>query len=345
MKILKKDLRNGEVKVLIQTEDDLWQLYNIVEKDDLAFALTTRREETKDDKLRAERGEKRKMRLGVRVESVEFHEFTDWLRVHGIIEEGPQDIGSYHTFNLTVGENISIIKQWRRELLDRLDDAEKAVERPQITFVAIDEEEAVLAQLREYGIKEVAKIRSGGSGKQYASKKGGKEDFYKEVLAKLESISGEGVCILLGPGFEKENLSGYIRDKGRPIAKALHLLSTGQSGMAAVQEVMKKGIGGDILKESRVALETKLMEDLLAEIAKNGAYAYGKAEVEQCLDAGAVDTLLITDKAMRGRAHERLLNKASEGGSKVVVLSTLHDAGKKLEAIGNIGALLRYKVG
>ena len=69
------------------------------------------------------------------------------------------------------------------------------------------------------------------------------------------------------------------------------MLSTGQSGMAAVQEVMKKGIGGDILKESRVALETKLMEDLLTEIATDGACAYGKAEVKQCLDAGAVESL------------------------------------------------------
>ena len=173
MKILKKDPRSGEIKVLIQTEDDLWQLYNIVEKDDLAYALTSRREESKDDKLRAERGEKRKMRLGIRVESVEFHEFTDWLRIHGVIEEGPQDIGSYHTFNLSVGEDLSVIKVWRRELMDRLFDAEKAVERPLITFVAIDEEEAVLAQLREYGIKGVAKIRSHVSGKQYTTKKPG----------------------------------------------------------------------------------------------------------------------------------------------------------------------------
>ncbi len=344
MKILKKDPKSGEIKILIQTEDDLWQLYNIVEKDDLAFALTTRREESKDDKLRAERGEKRKMRLGIRVESVEFHEFTDWLRIHGVIEEGPQDIGSYHTFNLSVGEDLSVIKVWRRELMDRLFDAEKAVERPLITFVAIDEEEAVLVQLREYGIKEVAKIRSNASGKQYTTKKPGKNEFYPEVLAKLESIAGEGVCIVLGPGFEKENFSNYIRDKKRPIAKGLHVLSTGQSGMAAVQEVMKKGIGSEVLKESRVAVETKLIEDLMAEIAKDGAFAYGVADVGNCLDAGAVETVLITDKAMRSRKYEKLLNKTEESKSKVVVISTLHDAGRKLESIGDVGALLRYKV-
>ena len=344
MKILKKDPRSGEIKVRIQTEDDLWQLYNIVEQDDLAFALTNRREETKDDKLRAERGEKRKMYLGIRVETVEFHEFTDWLRIHGVIEEGQQDIGSYHTFNLSVGDDLAIIKVWRRELMDRLDEAERAVERPKISFVAIDDEEAVLAQLREYGIKEVAKIRSGGSGKQYSTKKSGKDEFYQEVLAKLEATAGEGAVIILGPGFEKENFSNFVREKGRPISKKFHLLSTGQSGMAAVQEVMKKGIGAEVLKESRVAIETKLMEDLLAEISKGGACAYGQTEVGQCLDAGAVETLLITDKAMRSRKHEKLLNKADEGGSKVVVISTLHDAGQKLESLGEVGALLRYKV-
>ena len=344
MRVIHRDMKAGELKLLVQTEDDLWHLYNILEKGDLAYALTYRREETKDDKLRAERGEKRRMKLGIRVENIEFHEFSDWLRILGVIESGPQDVGSHHTFNLTVGENISIIKYWRREHLDRLTDAENSAAQPLITFMAIDEDEAVLAQLREYGMKEIAKIASNRSGKQYASKKDGKDEFYKEVLTKLEQISGDGEIIVVGPGFEKENISAWGRDKNLKIVDKFHLLASGQSGMAAVQEVMKKGIGSDILVDSRVATETKLVEQLLAEIGKDGLFAYGPAEIEAALDGGAVETLLVTDSDMRSRKFEKLLHKCNDIGASVVVISTLHDAGKKLDSLGGIGAILRYKV-
>ncbi|MDD4308038.1 MAG: mRNA surveillance protein pelota, partial [Thermoplasmata archaeon] len=94
MRIVHKDFNTGEIKLRIQNMDDLWHLYNVIENGDLVFALTARRDETRADVLRAERAEKKKMRLGIRVEKVEFHEFAEWLRIHGTIEEGPQDIGA-----------------------------------------------------------------------------------------------------------------------------------------------------------------------------------------------------------------------------------------------------------
>jgi protein pelota len=343
VRVLHRDLKAGEVKLLVQTEDDLWHLYNLLEEGDLVYALTYRREEVKDDKLRAERGEKKRMRLGISLEKVEFQEFSDWLRVHGVIESGPQDVGSHHTLNISVGDDLSVVKQWRNEHLERIREAEKAAERPLITFLAIDEDEAVLAQLREYGVREVATVRSQGSGKQYASKKGGKDEFYIEVLDKMESITGEGECMVIGPGFEKENICAFARQKNRKIVERCHVLATGQSGMAGVQEILKKGIGTEVLLESRVAFETQQIEQLLTEISKDGLYAYGETEVEECSDAGAIDTLLITDKDMRKRRFEKLLSKAEGMGSRIVVISSLHDAGKKLDSLGGIGALLRYK--
>ncbi len=332
------------MKLLVQTEDDLWHLYNILEVNDLAYALTYRREEVKDDKLRAERGEKKKMKLGIRVEKIEFHEFSDWLRVHGVIEEGRVDVGSHHTFNISPGDDITVVKEWRKEHLERLSESESSAQRPLITFLAIDEDSAILAQLREYGVKEVAKINSGASGKQFTTKKDGKTDFYDEVLEKLASISGDGEIVVVGPGFEKENICAYGRDKNLGVIDKCHIIASGQSGMAAVQEVLKKGLGTEILQESRVAMETQLVEQLLAEIGKDGLFSYGPEEVRQCLDAGAIDTLMITDKDMRSRKFEKLLAKTAEMGSRVVVISTLHDAGKKLESLGGVGAILRFKV-
>ena len=58
MRILGRDPSSGGVKVLIETDEDIWHLYNVIEVGDLVTASTTRREEKAADKLRAERAEK-----------------------------------------------------------------------------------------------------------------------------------------------------------------------------------------------------------------------------------------------------------------------------------------------
>ena len=95
------------------------------------FASTYRRDEAKVDKVRAERGEKKRMILGIRVEKVEFGEFDIRLRLIGVIEEGPQDVGSYHTLIMEEGELVSIIKpQWKPSQLERVRRAVEDAKKP-----------------------------------------------------------------------------------------------------------------------------------------------------------------------------------------------------------------------
>jgi len=344
LKIKRKDYSTGEISLKVQNLDDLWHLYNVVETGDLVFALTTRREETRADTLRAERGEKKKMRLGIRVEKTEFHEFADWLRVHGTIEEGPQDVGAYHTFNISLDDDLSIRKVWTRNQLDILDRAEKETEKALITLLAIDEEEATVAQLREYGVKKVASIQSGRSGKYFSVKVEKSNEYFDEIIQIIISGGETGPLIIIGPGFAKENISAYGRQKKPALFSECQVVSSGQSGMAAIQEILKKGVGSKILEDSRVGLETRLVEQLLAEIGKNGLYAYGTAEVERAVTAGAADVLLVTSNAARTRKFDRVMENAEASGAKVVIVSEHHDAGKKLESLGDIGAILRYRI-
>ncbi len=78
--------REGEIAVSAETLDDLWHLKYIIEKGDLVFALTRRKADSASDKLRPEKVEKVKVRLGIRVEELEFHKFANRLRIHGPIE-------------------------------------------------------------------------------------------------------------------------------------------------------------------------------------------------------------------------------------------------------------------
>ncbi|HYS71628.1 MAG TPA: mRNA surveillance protein Pelota, partial [Thermoplasmata archaeon] len=76
MRVLKKDLKEGEIKLRLESLDDVWHLHNLVQPGDLIRAVTFRREEAVADKIRPERMEKRRLHLGIRVEEVEFHAFS-----------------------------------------------------------------------------------------------------------------------------------------------------------------------------------------------------------------------------------------------------------------------------
>ncbi|MGD1060812.1 MAG: mRNA surveillance protein pelota [Methanomassiliicoccales archaeon] len=344
MRVLHQDTRTGEIKLLADNMDDLWHLYNIIEKGDLVLAVTYRREEAKSDKVRAERGEKKRVFLGIRVDKVEFHEFESRLRITGVIEQGPQDLGAFHTLNLELGDNISIIKEhWRDSTLERIKRAIDDSKRPTIVFVSIENDEATIAVLRQYGIQNVATIYGPSSGKQYEQK----EDltFFDEVIDKVKQIvTGDVPLVILGPGFAKEELLSKGKEKAPEQFRRAFIYHTGQAGMAGIHELMKEGLGAEVLEGSRVAQETNAVEKVLEEIAKDGPVAYGPKEVEEAAEAGAIESLLVLDVLIREKDMDPLLKKVESARGTVMVVSEHHEAGKKLEALGGMAALLRYRM-
>ncbi len=342
MRVLKKDLKEGEIKLRLESMDDVWHLHNLVAPGELVRAVTHRREEAKADKIRPERMEKRRVYLGIRVRDVEFHPFTDRLRISGVIEEGEMDLGQHHTLNLTVGDDLAAVKEWKDHELRRIDEAVAATHKPLIALLAIDDEEALLAHLMQYGVREVATIKSGRQGKMFPGGRT-KEDYFAEVLDKLRQANLGDALLVLGPGFEREDFAAYAREKAPEIAAKIRVYGTSHGGKTGITEALKGGAGAKALEESRVGEETRLVESLLEEIAKGGKFAYGP-EVEGLAESGAVETLMITDELVRTEAGERVMRAADQGRGRVVIVSTHHDAGKKLRALGGVAALLRYLV-
>ena len=145
MKVIFKDLNHDLIKLMPENLDDIWHLFNIISEGDLVRAVTYRTDEQKDDKIRSKKTEKKRMKLGIRVKEVKFHEFSDRLRIHGTIEEGPQDLGSFHTLNITADnmDKVSIIKkEWKHHHLERIDEAVKQRNQSILTFVSLDEDTA-----------------------------------------------------------------------------------------------------------------------------------------------------------------------------------------------------------
>ncbi|MFQ5986861.1 MAG: mRNA surveillance protein pelota, partial [Thermoplasmata archaeon] len=279
--------------------------------------------------------------LSLRVERREYDAFTDRLRVHGLIEEGAMDLGSHHTLNVVAGEALEIVKEWRESQLQRIQEAVEATEKPLVTMVSLDDEEALVAQMHQSGIREVAEIRGRSTGKMYEVDEPPKEEYYGQVLEKVRQLDPPGL-IVLGPGFAREDFLQFGREREPELFREASDFATGHPGITGIQEALRGGLAERVLEDSRVALETRFVERLLEEIARNGPHAYGPEEVNTAVAAGAVETLLVTDELTRSGEAESLMRRAERKKGRVLVVSSRHDAGQKLRALGGIGALLRF---
>jgi protein pelota len=343
MHILKKSLRGeeGEISLLPESLDDLWHLKHIIEEGDLVFSSTQRKAPSIADKLRPEKMEKRTVRLGIQVTDVEFHIYSNWLRVHGVIRSGI-DVGSYHTLNIEAGSDLSIIKRWRVDQLERIDEAVAESRRPKVVLALVEEGEATLGVLRQFGVQTLADLRAG-------SGKGGGEErrslFLREIAGEIERAAGtDAQVILAGPGFTKEDLRKVIISRYPELAGRIVMEDASSVGVSGFQEVLRRGAVSRVLETSRIAQEARLIEDLFREIATSGRAAYGIKEVENAISFGAVESLLVLDELARRRETDPLMRAVRDARGKVVIFSSEFEPGERLRSLGGVAALLRFKI-
>ncbi|WP_292460430.1 mRNA surveillance protein pelota [Methanothermococcus sp.] len=347
MKIIKEIPEKNIIKIIPENLDDLWHLYNIIEKNNVVSAITERRIEDKGDKLRADRGTKKRVYLGIKAEKINFHEDTNRLRISGKIIHGPDDIplGSYHTIDIEPLTEVSIQKNWKRWDLERLKDAEDSAKKPKVVVVIMDDNEANVFLIREYGAKEVAYIKSGLSKKlDYKRQEQEKFRYYNEIVDVISPYNGK--ILVAGPGFGKNNFQKYLSEKYRDIYQRTIFESTNHTGRLGLNEVLKSGIIDRIYGQDRLSKETQLVNKLLEEISKKGLAVYGTDDVKNALNYSAIETLLITDEFLRKNRKkiEDIVNSVEGIGGKTVIISTEHDAGKQLKGLGGIGAILRFPI-
>jgi len=348
MRVLKKDLRGGMVKLLVENGDDLWHLRHLVQPGDVVHAVTWRREERSTDMVRSEKTERRRMYLGIEVEDVEYADFSDRLRILGVIRDGPDDVprGTHHTLSIQEGNDVKILKEkWLNFELDRIDEAVKATRRPHVIIICIDDESAVFAAVRQSGVEKLSEVLGPGTMKGAdRPPKGIKEAWMQELMEEMNRVrTAELPVVLVGPGFTRSDLLDYVRDRRPDLAGGIYTEGTGQSGMVGVQEAIKRGLVSRVVEGARVEMETEKVQQLLAGIGRgDGLVSYGVDEVMASIKAGAAETILVSDDVVREGPMVALLTEAENLGSRVLVVSTAHDMGERLSRLGGIAALHRY---
>ena len=121
MKITEKNLNQGFVKVVPDSPDDLWHLYNVIYKGDEVYAYTSRAIKSDTSSSRPKSAERFSVFMGVTVESVSWDKFLGKLRVHGLICHAPDIIptGAHHTISIALNQPVTIVKkEWPKHLLD-----------------------------------------------------------------------------------------------------------------------------------------------------------------------------------------------------------------------------------
>ena len=353
MKVLKRDLKHDMLKLLVENIDDLWHLHHVIESHDVLSGRTFRRVQSRGPE--EGRGEKRPMFLKIAVERTEYHEFANILRVTGPITEGPPDasLGSYHTFGLEEGSVFSLVKpgRWGKYHLERVQTATKL--RKKVLVVIVEPGEATLALVHAYGVRMLATVATNLPSKRndpdgFTAKE---RDFYEDVVkAMADAIDSHepSGTIIAGPGWAKDKLAAVFR-KERPDDRA-HVEGIGSAGETGVNEVIKRGTVGKLYADSRVAMEMELIERLMSSISKEDDLAtYGTDDVRYAIECGAVSHLLVTDEVFRhanasgkGDELDALMEDTAQKRGDVVIVSSEHEGGRRLEGLGGIAALLRY---
>jgi len=181
-------------------------------------------------------------------------------------------------------------------------------ERETYGIMVIDSSATTFATLRGRRLETAKEITSGVPGKHRAGGQSARRferqreakllDYFKrigkhanEVFLPIPDLKG---VIIGGPGptkndFEKGDYLHYtLRDK------IIATVDTAYVDEQGVEEVTERA--PEILRHVRYVEEKRIMQDFLYEIGHDtGLATYGEREVKQCLEGGAVKTLLLSE--------------------------------------------------
>ncbi len=343
MKVLKIDKRENEIICVPDSLDDLWHLEKIIDKNDLVYGSVDRKIKPKKE---GEKAQRIKLYVELQVEDAHFQEFSENLRINGIILSGrPEEyieIKSHQSLELTLGEKLKIKKQilnkWQ---IDRIKNAEKASAASGLLVILLDDEVAELAFVNQYSINKKATIKEDKKGKRFETEK---SDYFDKILEKIKLLEVKKILIA-GPGFVKENLKKFIEDKKIKGIPQIVIENTNSIGDTGFNELATQGKLEKVEKELQISKEAKTIEEFLALLAK-GKAEYGFDKVKEAIENGAVAKLIVSETfLMQNRDKtESILLIAEKNGCDTQIISSKNPQEKQIFSFGGIVATLRYKI-
>ncbi|KAF9432832.1 hypothetical protein BGZ76_010262 [Entomortierella beljakovae] len=368
MKLIKQYIekdKSGYVTLLPEEFEDMWHVYNLIQKHDQIRAVTIRRVQT-ESSTGSVGSQRIRLTLTMSVDNVDFDTQVGMLRIAGrVISENPHvKMGAFHTIELEMNRNFTLIKpEWDVISLERVQEACDITKKADVAAVVCQEGLAnvclvtsSMTIIRQHIDCPVPRKRK-GSVTNY--EKGLRRFFEQIYQAILRHVDFDIVkCVIIGsPGFVREQLYDFIfaeavRTDNKTIMQnksKFIVVHTSSGHKQALQEVMNDPSVKIKLADTKAAQEVQALDQFYEMMNMDPDRAfYGFKDVQKAAERGAIGTLLVTDELFRAadvpkrRQYIALVEAARASGAKVFVFSSLHVSGENLNQLTGVAAILNF---
>ncbi|XP_027111226.1 protein PELOTA 1 [Coffea eugenioides] len=368
MKIVRRDLvpdGPGSVKMVPEEADDLWIAYNLIAEGDTVLAVTVRKvlRETASGERDSERV---KLRLEVKVETMEYDKEGSALRIRGknVLENEYVKIGAFHTLEIEPHRPFVLRKEvWDSLALEVLHQASDPSASADLGVVLMQEG---LAHIFLVG-KSVTITRSRietsiprKHGPAVAGYDKALNKFFENVLKAFRQHIDFNVvrcAVIASPGFTKDQFHRHLlleaeRKQLRPIIEnksRIVLVHTTSGYKHSLREVLDAPNVMNMIKDTKAAKEVQALKEFFSMLSNDSDRAcYGPKHVEVAHERMAVQTLLITDELFRSsdiearQKYANLVKSVKESGGTAYIFSSMHVSGEQLAQLSGIAAILRF---
>jgi protein pelota len=346
--------------VIPEDADDLLTLRRIIENGDYVFADTTRVIKKVKEFARPDKGERIKVRVSIRVESISLDDMVDRLRITGIITNTDNELvprGIHHSLTVQVGDTITIDKnrKWNDVETNIL---KRSGNSTNFILVAIDAQEAAVAKISGTHLKIIPNIYSGQSGKRYqhaAKNNPNIEIFFDDIAKTIQSIfsaaaeENNSTIIIFGPGETKRRFYNLLVEKHKLEKGKVSLIDgVDVAGEDGIFVFLRSPAIKEAMSSSKLATVSSILDEIMRLVHKGDAkFAMGMQEVSNAASIKAIEYLVFSDSIFKTTDENdvvKLLNLVESQGAKSFAVDSSTDIGWRVSSLGGIVALLRYSI-
>jgi peptide chain release factor subunit 1 len=273
----------------------------------------------------------------------------------GDLEQNPNKTNteSFIIENLPMPLSIRMYRTENRFILDPLKDM--LDDKNVYALICMDTNNAAIAVVKGSSIKTLAvmdsivpgKMRAGGQSSARFSRVrvGLLLAWYEEIARKANEVllpikELKGI-IVGGPSqaklsFLDEPVFSVFLKK-----KVIGTVDIGYAGTDGFQEMLDKS--EELLAQETIIIERKIIQEFFARLAKDDKVTYGKNDVIDAINLGAVEKILVVESLDEGLIDE-IMQLSKNFNTEVVLVSDQTPEGEQLKMMGGLGAFLRYNL-
>ncbi len=345
---IKGNFEKSNIFVTPQNVDDLWALSNIIEKGDIVRGQTFRKVNIGDKNTEKSKVIIRKMFLKILVEKVNFSESI--LKILGTILEGPEDIplGTHHSFNIAIDDGFEIEKKWLNFQIKKLKNLSEK-ERLTVFCCIFDREEAIIGKLQKNYFKKTIELRGDVQKKNFEQNNSNFFEIIKKTLLEIDKQQSPNYIIFGSSSFWKKTMKKEI--EGSEIEKKSIFTTIDAINESGFAELVLKEDVKIALKSSDAMNDAKLIDEIFKRLSKDEPVCYGVKDSIKYGELGAIEKLICTDNLIKELREknlfgdvENLFKLVESQNGEVNILSGDSESINKLDGLGGIAGLLRYKI-